>query len=172
MRILVTGGAGFIGSHITDAYVAAGHEVTVIDNLSTGRRANVTANARFVEADIRDKDAVRRLCAEGRFDVVNHQAAQMDVRRSVEDPVYDASVNVVGFLTLMEEARATGVTSVVFASSGGAIYGEQDVFPADERHPVRPISPYGVAKQTTERYLFYYRQVYGINAVCLRYANV
>jgi UDP-glucose 4-epimerase len=172
MRILVTGGAGFIGSHITDAYIGAGHEVTIIDNLSTGRRANLNPKARFVEADIRDRDAVRRLCTEGKFDVINHQAAQMDVRRSVEDPVFDASVNIVGFLTLMEEARVNGVKSVVFASSGGAIYGEQDYFPADEKHAVRPISPYGVAKQTTERYLFFYRQVYGINAVCLRYANV
>lgn len=172
MKILVTGGAGFIASHIVDAYVGQGHSVTVIDDLSTGRKSNLNAKARFYEADIRDAAAVQKLFGSETFDVVNHHAAQMDVRRSVADPVFDASVNVVGVLTLLEAAVKTGVRRFIFASSGGAIYGEQDYFPADEAHPTRPISPYGVAKLTTEQYLFYYRAVYGLDSVCLRYANV
>ena len=172
MKVLVTGGAGFIGSHIVDAYIAAGHHVEIIDNLVTGREQNINPRAVFHRADIRDAEAVARVFGATRFDVVNHHAAQMDVRRSVADPVYDASVNVLGVLTLLEAAMKTGVRRFVFASSGGAIYGEQDVFPADEKHATRPISPYGVAKLTTEQYLFYYEAVYGIESVCLRYANV
>jgi len=172
MNILVTGGAGFIASHIVDAYVGLGHAVTVIDDLSTGKKENLNPKAKFHQADIRDTAAVRRLFAEGKFSLINHHAAQMDVRRSVADPVFDASVNLLGMLTLMEAAVATGVRRVIFASSGGAIYGEQDRYPADETHATRPISPYGVAKLATEQYLFYYRAVYGVDAVCLRYANV
>lgn len=172
MKILITGGAGFIGSQVADAYLQAGHAVVILDNLSTGRRRNLNPAARFVEGDIRDADLVRRLFSEERFDVLNHHAAQMDVRRSVSDPVYDASVNLLGVLTLMEQCLRAGVRKVIFASSGGAIYGEQDYFPADEKHPTRPVSPYGVAKLATEHYLFYYRMVHGINAVCLRYANI
>jgi UDP-glucose 4-epimerase len=172
MKILVTGGAGFIASHIVDAYVGLGHAVTVVDDLSTGKKGNLNPKATFVRADIRDAGAVARLFADGPFDVVNHHAAQMDVRRSVADPVFDASVNVVGVLTVLEAAVKTGVKKVIFASSGGAIYGEQDYFPADEAHPTRPISPYGVAKLTTEQYLFFYKAVYGLDSVCLRYANV
>jgi UDP-glucose 4-epimerase len=172
MRILVTGGAGFIGSHITDALLSLGHEVEILDNLSTGRERNINPKARFTKLDLRDVAGVERLLAGGRFDVVCHQAAQMDVRRSVADPAFDASVNLVGMLTLMEAARKGGVKKVLFASSGGAIYGEQDTYPADETHPTRPISPYGVAKLSTEHYLYYYRAVYGIDSVCLRYANV
>ncbi|MEW6511612.1 MAG: NAD-dependent epimerase/dehydratase family protein [Bacteroidota bacterium] len=172
MNILVTGGAGFIASHIVDAYVNLGHAVTIIDDLTTGKRVNVNPAARFVQGDIRDAVAVEKLFHEGKFDVINHHAAQMDVRRSVADPVFDASVNVVGVLTLLEVAVRTGVKRVIFASSGGAIYGEQEYFPADEQHPTRPISPYGVAKLTTEQYLFYYKAVYGIEWVALRYANV
>ncbi len=172
MNILLTGGAGFIGSHIADAYLAGGHRVTILDNLSTGRRPNVPAGAVLVEVDIRDQDAVRRVFASSRFDLVNHHAAQMDVRKSVADPIYDASVNILGVLTLLQECVQTGVQRVVFASSGGAIYGEQEAFPADELHATRPISPYGVAKLTTEQYLFYYHAVFGLDAVCLRYANV
>jgi len=172
MNILVTGGAGFIASHIVDAYIGLGHSVTVVDDLSTGRRENLNAQARFHQIDIRDAPALRRLFSGGGFDVVNHHAAQMDVRRSVADPVFDASVNILGVLTLLESAVASGVRRVIFASSGGAIYGEQDFFPADELHPTRPISPYGVAKLATEQYLYYYRAVHGVSAVCLRYANV
>jgi UDP-glucose 4-epimerase len=172
MKILITGGAGFIASHIADAYLAAGHSVTIVDNLSTGRKVNIPAGATFVEADIRDAAAMAKLFSSTSFDLMSHHAAQMDVRKSVADPVYDASVNVLGVLTLLQECVRTGVKHVVFASSGGAIYGEQDTFPADETHPTRPISPYGVAKLTTEQYLFYYYAVFGLNAVCLRYANI
>jgi len=172
MRILITGGAGFIGSHIADACLAAGHSVTIVDDLSTGRMRNVPPAAAFVKADIRDREALAAVFRDGKFDVVNHQAAQMDVRHSVNDPAHDASVNIVGMLTLLETAREHGVRRVIFASSGGAMYGEQDVFPAAEDHPARPISPYGVAKLTTEKYLYYYDAVHGIKAVCLRYANV
>jgi UDP-glucose 4-epimerase len=172
MNILVTGGAGFIASHIVDAYISLGHSVSVIDDLSTGRKENLNPKARFHRLDIRDAKEVKRVFAEGHFDVMNHHAAQMDVRRSVADPVFDASVNVIGVLTLLESALASGVRRVVFASSGGAIYGEQDRFPADESHPTRPISPYGVAKLSTEQYLFYYGAVHGMSSVCLRYANI
>lgn len=172
MNILVTGGAGFIGSHIVDAYLAEGHRVTVIDNLSTGKRENVNSAAEFHEVDLRDSEVLGKVITPGRFDVVNHHAAQMDIRRSVADPVYDASVNIIGMLTLMELSLRAGIRRVVFASSGGAAYGEQDLFPAPETHPTRPISPYGVAKLTTEQYLFFYASVYGIEPVALRYANV
>jgi UDP-glucose 4-epimerase len=172
MNILVTGGAGFIGSHIVDAYLAEGHRVTVVDNLSTGKRENVNSAAEFHAVDLRDGEALGKVIGAGRFDVVNHHAAQMDIRRSVADPVYDASVNIIGMLTLMELSLRSGIRRVVFASSGGAAYGEQDVFPAPETHPTRPISPYGVAKLTTEQYLFFYASVYGIESVALRYANV
>jgi UDP-glucose 4-epimerase len=172
MKILITGGAGFIASQIADAYLAAGHAVTIVDNLSTGRKVNIPPGATFVEADIRDAAAMTKLFSSTSFDLMSHHAAQMDVRKSVADPVYDASVNVLGVLTLLQECVRTGVKHVIFASSGGAIYGEQDTFPADESHPTRPISPYGVAKLTTEQYLFYYFAVFGLNAVCLRYANI
>jgi len=130
MKILVTGGAGFIASHIVDAYLQRGHDVSILDNLSTGRKKNINPRATFHEADLRDADSVRDIFGKGRFDVVNHHAAQMDVRRSVADPVYDASVNIIGVLTILEAAVKTGVRRVLFASSGGAIYGEQDYFPA------------------------------------------
>ncbi len=172
MKILVTGGAGFIGSHIVDEYIKLGHQVSIIDDLSTGRKMNINPAAKFYEADIRDAVKVKEIFEKEKFDVMNHHGAQMDVRKSVEDPVYDASVNIVGVLTLLECCLKTGVKRVLFASSGGAIYGEQDYFPADELHPTRPISPYGVAKLTTEQYLFYYKAVYGIDSVSLRYANI
>jgi UDP-glucose 4-epimerase len=173
MNILVTGGAGFIGSHLVEAFLAERHSVSIIDDLSTGKESNLHPGAAFLMADIRDAGAVDRLFRDGRFDVVCHHAAQMDVRRSVADPVFDASVNIVGVLTLLEAAVRHGVKKVLFASSGGAMYGEQDYFPADENHPTRPVSPYGVAKLATEQYLlFYYRAAYGMDSVSLRYANI
>ncbi len=173
MQILVTGGAGFIGSHTVDALVATGtHEVAVIDNLSAGKREQVNPGARFYEADIREAAEVGRIIAHERPEVMVHFAAQMDVRRSVADPAFDAQVNLVGFLNLMEAARPHGLRRVVFSSTGGAIYGEQDTFPADETHPCRPVSPYGVAKFSTESYLFFYQAQYGINYAAMRYANV
>jgi UDP-glucose 4-epimerase len=172
VRILVTGGAGFIGSHIVDEYLKQGHHVSIIDNLSTGRKSNINPKAVFHQLDIREAGAVGEVFQRQKFDVVNHHAAQMDVRRSVDDPIYDASVNVLGTLSLLESCVKTHVSRFIFASSGGAIYGEQDYFPADEEHPTRPISPYGVTKLTTEHYLFYYRAVHGLDSVCLRYANI
>lgn len=172
MNILVTGGAGFIGSHVVDEYLRLGHRVAIMDNFSTGRRINVNPDATLYEVDIRDTAEVQRIFEKERFDVLNHHAAQMDVRRSVDDPVYDASVNILGLLTLLESSVKTGVHRVLFASSGGAIYGEQQYFPADEEHPTRPISPYGVAKLASEQYLFYYQEIYGIESISLRYANI
>jgi UDP-glucose 4-epimerase len=173
MRILVTGGAGFIGSHTVDALVtAAVHQVAVIDNLSAGKREQLNPGAHFYEADIRDAGEVGRIIAIERPEVIVHFAAQMDVRRSVADPAFDAQVNLVGFLNLMEAARHHGLRRVVFSSTGGAIYGEQDTFPADESHACRPVSPYGVAKFSTESYLFFYKAQYGIDYAAMRYANV
>jgi UDP-glucose 4-epimerase len=171
MKILVTGGAGFIGGHVVDSYLAAGHEVVVIDDLSTGRRGNLNPRARFYEMDIQASEVGEMLERE-RPEVLNHHAAQMDVRRSVADPVFDARVNVVGFLNLMEQGRRHGLRRVVFASSGGTVYGEQERFPAVEDHPKAPLSPYGVTKLATENYLHFYAATHGLSYVALRYANV
>jgi UDP-glucose 4-epimerase len=171
MNILVTGGAGFIGSHIVDAYVAEGHRVVVVDDLSSGRKENLNPAAKFYHLDIRSDD-LGKVFQRERIDVVNHHAAQMDVRRSVADPKFDASVNVIGGLNVFEHARMRGVQKIVFSSTGGAIYGEQDYFPADEEHPLRPLSPYGITKLCTEKYLFYYKEIHSIDHVILRYANV
>ena len=171
MKILVTGGAGFIASHVADACIAAGHAVTIVDDLSSGTMENVNPGATFVKSDIRD-GALAALFERGRYDVVIHHAAQMDVRKSVEDPAFDASVNIVGTLNLLEHSLRSGVRKFIFASTGGAIYGEQDYFPADEEHPVRPLSPYGVSKLAVEKYLFYYGQVHGLTSISLRYGNV
>lgn len=168
---MVTGGAGFIGSHVCDALLAAGHRVAVIDDLSTGRRENVPAGAELHELDIRDP-AAGELLSGGDVDLLIHHAAQMDVRRSTEDPAYDADVNVLGTLNLAGGAVRGGVRQVLFASTGGAIYGEQDHFPADESHPMRPVSPYGVSKLAGERYLYYFHVEHGLDVTCLRYANV
>jgi UDP-glucose 4-epimerase len=169
--VCVTGGAGFIGSHVADAMVALGHRVLIVDDLSGGRKENVPAGAELHVLDIRAK-AAADLIADAGVEVVFHHAAQMDVRRSVADPVFDASVNVVGTLNLLEAGRRGKLEQVVFASTGGAMYGEQDYFPADEAHPTRPVSPYGVAKLSVERYLYFYHVEYGLDATCLRYANV
>ena len=171
MNIVVTGGAGFIGSHVAEAYLAAGHTVWVVDNLATGKRDNVPAGARFVHADIND-EAVRRLLSDERIEAVNHHAAQMDVRRSVADPLFDARSNVLGLLNLLEGAREAGCRTFVFASSGGTVYGELTAFPATEEHSTHPISPYGISKLAGEHYLDFYRLEYGLRTVSLRYANV
>ena len=169
--VCVTGGAGFIGSHVAEAFLAQGRRVLIIDNLSGGRRENVPPGAELHVLDIRSKEAAD-LVRESGIEILVHHAAQMDVRRSVEDPVFDADVNVLGSLNLAEAARRGGVRQLLFASTGGAIYGEQDYFPADENHPARPVSPYGISKRSFELYLFYYSVTYGLDATCLRYANV
>ncbi|MBI3250118.1 MAG: NAD-dependent epimerase/dehydratase family protein [Deltaproteobacteria bacterium] len=171
MRILVTGGAGFIGSHVVDAYIAAGHEVFVVDDLSTGKRENLNPRAHFIHADILDL-SVRKLIAAEKIAVVNHHAAQMDVRRSVADPLFDARVNLLGMLNVLEGAREAQVEKIIFSSSGGTVYGEQEVSPADENHPTKPICPYGVSKRAGEHYLYFYSAEYGIPYVALRYANI
>ena len=169
--VCVTGGAGFIGSHVAEAFLAAGRRVLIIDNLSGGRRENVPAGAELHVLDIRSREAAD-LVREAGIEILVHHAAQMDVRRSVEDPAFDADVNILGSLNLAEAARRGGVRQILFASTGGAIYGEQDYFPADENHPARPVSPYGISKRSFELYLFYYSVTYGLDATCLRYANV
>jgi UDP-glucose 4-epimerase len=171
VKILVTGGAGFIASHISDAYIAAGHEVVIVDDLSSGKRTNLPAAAKFYHADIRTPEA-REIIRNERPQVLSHHAAQMDVRRSVADPAFDATVNVLGMINMLEGAREVGVEKVLFASSGGATYGEQSEFPAPETHPHDPLSPYGITKATGEHYLFFYHAVYGMPYVALRYANV
>jgi UDP-glucose 4-epimerase len=170
-RVLLTGGAGFVGSHVAEAYLAAGDEVTVLDDLSTGRRENVPHGVRFVQADVRSGEA-RDLVAGGGFDLLNHHAAQMDVRRSVADPLFDADVNVRGLLNLLEGARAGAVRRVVFASSGGVVYGEGTALPHREEAAKLPISPYGTAKLASEYYLATYAQLYGLEVASLRYGNV
>jgi len=167
----VTGGAGFIGSHITDAYVAEGHQVFIVDDLSSGDRRNLNPQADFHMMDLLDP-ALPSLLSKISPDVVNHHAAQMDVRRSVEDPLFDARINVLGLIHLLEGCKRVGVKKVIYASSGGAIYGEQELFPTPEEHPKRPESPYGVSKLTGEYYLNYYQSAFGISPVSLRYGNV
>ena len=170
MRVLVTGGAGFIGSHLVDALIGRGDRVTVLDNLSTGEAANLHPDAEFHELDIRDAAAAAMLRGGG-FDAVCHLAAQMSVSRSVADPLFDADVNVVGGLRLMQAAAEAGAR-FLFASTGGALYGDADVIPTPEAHPAWPVSPYGVSKLTTEHYLHFFRHEHGLGYVALRYANV
>ena len=171
LRILVTGGAGFIGSHVVDGFLDQDHHVTVIDNLSMGRRENVNPKARFVLMDIRAKEC-QEIFDQGKFDVVCHHAAQMDVRMSVDDPMHDADVNVLGTINLLQNCVHFGVKKFLFASTGGAVYGKQHIFPCDETHATNPVSPYGITKLTTEKYLFYYHVEFNLNYVILRYSNV
>ncbi len=170
-RVLVTGGAGFIGSHIAQAYLAGGWEVVVLDDLSRGKERNIPSGARFVRGDIRSPDA-RRLLAEGGFTVLNHHAAQIDVRVSVDEPALDAGINVVGLVNLLDGAGAGGVRRVVFASSGGVVYGDPEVVPTPETAPKAPISPYGVSKLAGEYYMRALAALRGFEAVAMRYANV
>jgi UDP-glucose 4-epimerase len=169
--VCVTGGAGFIGSHVAEALLRAGHRVLIVDDLSSGRKQNLPAGTEFHQLDIRSADAAR-LIQDAGVEVLVHHAAQIDVRRSVIDPRTDADINICGTLNLVDAGRQAALRRVVFASTGGAIYGEQDYSPADEDHPTRPISPYGVAKLAAERYLYYFHAGYGVDVTCLRYANV
>ena len=171
MKILVTGGAGFIASHITDALINEGHSVTVADNLSMGFEKNVNPKAKFVKADICDTGLLE-LFEKEKFDVVNHHAAQMDVRKSVADPTYDANTNIIGTINLLQHCIKTGVKKFMFASTGGAVYGEQSYYPADENHPTFPCSPYGISKLAVEKYLYFFKFQYDLNYTVLRYANI
>jgi len=171
MKILVTGGAGFIASHVVDRFIEEGHEVVVVDNLSTGQRRNVNAAANFYNADIQGR-WLERVFRRERPAVVCHHAAQIDVRRSVQDPFFDAQVNVMGTLKVFQNAVKYGVRKVIFASSGGAVYGEPQLLPVSEDHPTRPTSPSGINKAIGDEYLRYFRDSWGLEYVSLRYANV
>jgi UDP-glucose 4-epimerase len=171
MNVLVTGGAGFIGSHVADAFVARGDRVWILDDLSRGKRENVPAAAELVVADVTDA-SVPDLFRDARFDVVVHHAAQVDVRVSVANPALDARVNLLGLLNLTEAALAVGTRRIVFVSSGGVVYGEPEHRPTPESAPKLPLSPYGVTKLGGEYYLHYYRRVRGLEYVALRYSNV
>jgi UDP-glucose 4-epimerase len=172
VKILVTGGAGFIGSHVVDAYLTAGHEVAVLDSMATGREENVNPEARLYRADVRDRSLVQQAVADFKPDVVNHHAAQSEVPKSVADPGNDAQVNVVGGLNVLRACIDHSVRKVIFSSSGGALYGEPDIVPNDEDHPIRPLSPYGTSKYAFEQYLATFQRTFGLNYTTLRYANI
>ncbi len=171
MKILVTGGAGFIGSHIVDRYIELGHDVIVVDNLATGSKANVNPNARFFPLDVRSPEFAALIRSE-KPDVINHHAAQTLVRISTEQPVFDADVNVLGIINLLQAAAEADVRKVIFASSGGTVYGVQDKLPITEDTPFAPQSPYGISKTASEFYLRYYAANWGVAYTALRYANI
>ena len=171
MKILVTGGAGFIASHVSDNFLALGHDVAIVDNFASGKRENLPAGASFYEVDIRD-DKLRDVFEAVRPEVVVHHAAHIEVARSVREPAYDASINILGSLNLMECCRQYGVRKIIYAGTGGALVGEPIYNPVDEAHPIDPLSPYGVSKHTVEHYLFTYKANHGIDYTVLRYPNV
>ena len=172
MKILVTGGAGFIGSNVSDALVKDGHVVTVLDNLSTGKEENINPEVKFYNIDLLDIESLEFVFREFKPDVVNHHAAQIDVRKSVEDPAFDAETNIIGSINLFELSINFEVKRIIFSSTGGALYGEPEALPASEDTPIEPLSAYGVAKYCVENYLNYFKRLYGIERVILRYANV
>jgi UDP-glucose 4-epimerase len=172
MKILVTGGAGFIGSHVVDAYLDRGHEVAVLDDLGRGFSQNLNRRAKFFQGNIEDRSFVKSVFSEFRPEVVNHHAAQMDVRRGVREPVFDARVNILGSLNLLEEAVAAKTRHFIYISTAGAAYGEPKRLPVPEDAPILPITPYGISKHTVEHYLYTFRHLYGLSYVVLRYGNV
>jgi UDP-glucose 4-epimerase len=171
MKILITGGAGFIGSNVADAYIQAGHEVVVVDNLCSGKLENLNPKAKFYLADVRSAE-IRKIFEIEKPDLVNHHAAQMSVPASVEDPGYDADVNVNGFINVLESARRNGTKKVIFISSGGAIYGNASEYPTTEAYQPEPASPYAITKFVSEKYLAFYKDTYGLDYTVLRYANI
>ena len=171
MKVLVTGGAGFIASHVVDLYLEAGYQVTIVDDLSTGRSSNLNPAATFHQIDIRSPQ-LAEVFEQERPDFVNHHAAQMNVRRSVSDPLFDADVNVLGSLNVIECAKRFAVQRVVYISTGGAVFGEPEYLPCDEAHPINPICQYGISKHTVEHYLYLYHANYGLKYTVLRYPNV
>lgn len=171
MKILVTGGAGFIGSHVVDMFIENGHEVVVVDDLSTGRRSNINPEATFYQVDIRSPQ-LAEIFEKEKPQVVDHHAAQIDVRHSVKDPLFDADVNVLGSIKLIELARKFNLERFIYISTGGAVYGEPEYLPCDEAHPINPICPYGASKHTVEHYLYMYQELYDLDYVVLRYPNV
>lgn len=171
MRILITGGAGFIGGHLADALISSGHDVAVLDDLSSGARENIPNGIPFYQVDIRDTDGVDNAIREYRPDIISHHAAQMSVSRSVRDPRFDADVNILGLINICQSGVRAGVSKIIFASSGGVLYGETTV-PAPEESPANPVSPYGISKWAGEKYLQFFSREFGISAIALRYANV
>ncbi|MFN3966887.1 MAG: NAD-dependent epimerase/dehydratase family protein [Endomicrobiia bacterium] len=172
LKILVTGGAGFIGSHIVDKYISEGHSVVVVDNLSTGKKENINPEAKFYTVDITDIKHLSQIFENEKPDVVNHHAAQIDVRKSVADPTFDANVNIIGSINLLENCKKYNVKKFIFASSGGTIYGECSYIPPDEDSQYFPMSPYGIAKLSVEYYIKYYSETFNIKTAILRYGNV
>ena len=171
MKVLVTGGAGFIGSHVADLFIKNGYEVVIVDDLSTGRTSNINPRAKFYQLDIRSPE-IREVFEKERPLFVSHHAAQMDVRRSVVEPIFDAEVNILGSINLLESARSVGLQHFVYISTGGAVYGEPEYLPCDEKHPINPICQYGASKHTVEHYLYMYHENYELNYTVLRYPNV
>lgn len=173
MKILVTGGAGFIASHIVDAYIELGHKVVIVDNLSTGKKEFVNKKAKFYQVDIRDRSKIREIITCEKPEVINHHAAQISVRDSVDNPINDAEINILGLLNLLEEGRLVGLKKFILASSGGVVYGEANKLPTPENYyPLQPLSPYGITKLTSEYYLNFYYQTHKIPYLALRYSNV
>jgi UDP-glucose 4-epimerase len=172
VKILVTGAAGFVASYVADAYAEASHEVVILDDLSRGAQKNVNPNCGFYHCDIRDREAIEKIFLAEKPAVVNHHAAQMDVRRGVREPLFDAQVNILGSLNLIEAALAHGTKRFIYIASAGAGYGEPKQMPVPEDYPINPITPYGISKHTVEHYLFTFNFLYGLEYVVLRYGNV
>ncbi len=171
MKVLVTGGAGFIGSHIVNAYIAAGHEVIIIDDLSSGEMRFVNPKATFYHLNIHAPE-VKTILKKEKVEVINHHAAQISVSESVSDPLFDANSNIIGTLQLLQNAVSLKIDKFIFASTGGAMYGEQETFPASEEHPCQPLSPYGISKLSAEKYVNYFGTQHGLSTTILRYSNV